>query len=112
MIVEFIKGNKTKSENRILIKTEKSEAINLIELAILVNQFAVNELKIIDETENFSREKHFWYKNLMEKSIEDALKGIDWLKCDESLIKDLNKKPYFVPLKSLNKFLSERQNEN
>jgi len=108
MKIRFKQGKKSKGDKIILIEADK-ESISMLDLALMVNQFALNELMIIDENKQFSRDKHFWLLNLIERSLNDAIKGVDWLICEEEKLKDLIKRPYYVRQVMLDKFLEERK---
>lgn len=108
MEIIFEKGNKTESDNILRIKAE-GEKINMMDFAVLVNQMAFNELIIIDETKELSREKHFWFLHLIIKSIEDAKQNINWLTCAGEKIWVLKDYPYFVKEHQIKRFLEERK---
>lgn len=109
MKISFSPGRKTPNDRIILIEAQK-ESIGMMDVASLVNQFALNELVIIDEKEKLSRDNHYWFPKVMERALEDAEKGIDWLKCDKEILKDLKDAPFFI--KDLDKFLENRNNED
>jgi|TARA_Y100000310_G_scaffold138112_1_gene137002 hypothetical protein len=111
MKISFKKGKKTEGDKIILIEANK-ESISMMDLASMVNQFALNELIIIDESWQFSRDKHFWYANLMERAIEDAKNNVDWITCEKEKLKDLTGRPFFIKTNMLNKFLEERKVED
>ena len=114
MKIETLSGNKTERDKKILITTNK-EALTILDLTILVNRFALNELEIIDDSNGkFSRQRHFQFKKMMEKGIEEAEKGIDWTKCTKEYILSLklDESPYCVPQRTLIAFMEGKNNVN
>ncbi len=105
------KGKKTEGDKIIYVQANM-EKISMIELAGMINQFALNEFLIIDQKEKLSREKHFWFGNLISKSIEDAKEKKDWFKLSLEELLELKEHPYFVPEYTIRKFIMERESED
>jgi len=111
MKVTFEPGKKVEGDKKMFIEAN-AEQVSMIDLAGLINQFALNELLIIDKEQNFSREKHFWFENLINKAIEDAKNHINWFKTPEEYLMQFKNSPFFCPEKTIKKFIEERKNEN
>lgn len=110
MKFKFEKGKKGERDFKIFIGLEKDfEAVNILEVASIINRFAKNELDIINESEYLSKHKHFWFRNLIEKAFLDAEEGIDWFTCNEEILLGLLEKPFYVQEYSLDKFLKDRK---
>ncbi len=105
------KGKKTEGDKIIYIKAD-TEKISMVELGAMINQFALNEFLIIDEKENLSREKHFWFGHLISKAITDAETKKDWFKLSLEELLELKNHPYFCKEYIIKKFVEERESEN
>jgi len=107
MKITFNKGNKTEGDRFILIEADK-ESISMMDIASMVNQFALNELIIIDEKPQLSRDNHFWFTHLMKRVVEDAKNNLDWITCEEEKLQYLTERPYFIKKSMLTKFFRDR----
>ena len=86
MKLNWIKGMKSKTDRIITITSDKEkEWISMFKLALLVNQIAINELKIKEE----KGYDNFLFKPAIIDSIEMAEKQIDW--GEEKNIKEVMK---------------------
>jgi hypothetical protein len=107
MKITYTKGKKTSEDTIMKIESEGVEVVTLLDIAYYVNQLAINELKII-QGKNLSKDLHFWFKNLIDKAIQDAKENKDWNKESEYFFQGLLERPYFIKRDSLNKFLNNR----
>jgi len=57
MKIKLEKGRKGEEDKIIFINSD-NEQVNIFDIALIINQFAINELKIID-SQGFSRDKQF-----------------------------------------------------
>lgn len=110
MKINLKKGKKNDGDKLILIDSE-NECITVFDIACIINQFAINELNIID-SQGFSKDKHFWFSVLIDKAIEDARQNINWFECDKDSLLYLSKYPYFVKLKLIDKFFEGKNDRD
>lgn len=107
MKVTTEKGRKCEGDTILKLETKGEEVITLIDLAYYVNQLGLNELKIIEQNPKLSKEKHFWFENVILKAVDDSKKGIDWRTETKEYLQQLLNPPYFI--KNLDKFLDNRE---
>lgn len=110
MKINLVKGKKGE-DDKIIFVDSNNEPINIFDVAFIINQFAVNELRIIDN-QGFSREKQFWFSELIDKAILDAKNGINWFEIEKDELLKLSDRPYFVKKKLIDKFFEDKDVRN
>ena len=112
MKITFDKGSKCEEDIIMKIETNGVETFSMLDFAYCLNFIACNEIVIIDSKPNLSVERHFWLKNVIDRSIEDAKKHINWMKQPKEYFNEFTTYPYFISRRTIDKFLRDRDREN